>query len=67
MTNVEEYGDRNIVNIEPSTANMMKKLAMNIVIYMVILPKNSNCIPAINIISPINTQLSLNTFHKLDT
>lgn len=41
MANVDEFGLTNRVNIDPITANTMRKLAINIVVYIVTLPKNS--------------------------
>lgn len=66
MTNVEEYGLTNRVKIAPSTAKMMTKVAMKIVVSMAVLPKKSSCSPMTTSTIPINIQLSLNTFQILE-
>lgn len=67
MTNVDEYGPTNIVNIAPKTANTIKNPATKIVVSIVTLPKNNRCRPTKNNKNPINIQLSSNTCQILDT
>lgn len=67
MTSVDELGLTNKVNIDPTTANTIRKLAMNMVVYMVTRPKNNRCNPIMKSTIPINIQLSLNTCQRLET
>ncbi len=67
ITSVDELGLTNKVNIEPTIANTIRKLAMNMVVSMVTRPKNKRCNPIMKSTIPIKIQLSLNTCQRLET
>jgi hypothetical protein len=58
ITKVDEYGPTNIVNIAPHIENIIKKPAINIVVSIVVLPKNNKCKPITKSTIPIKIQLS---------
>jgi len=63
---VPELGPINRVKIAPNNPKQIKKPAINIVIYIVILPKKSEIKPIINKIVPIIIQWFSTTDHKLE-
>ena len=67
MVNVDEFVLINTVLIAVSTANVIRKPAMNIVVYIVVRPKNSKCKPKTIISMPMTIQLSLKTLQTLET